>query len=1013
MASLRLFFVCLCGWWCIIALFQMLVTSYEIKISYTDDELQAKGLDLLDQANYPKGDVVLRFARANSTSILCSESNLVLRLVKVDGSVSKIPVDFRFPDFNFCQDITDNGVDGIWMYPIPPNFIIITYFTADDPKSFSNAQVKGLLIDTSGKIYTNDYLFGPAFFPAPGKLNPGGIILSAIPGQGFIFLIDDNQSNGLLWTLYTNPDTNGTFSPVNNQQIIQEPEKLIRPKLWATAFSTLDGGYAVIGGYNVTNATTAYDPRCRVYITFFRPQLNGDIDQVGPYLFYQSYLPDVESLPMICSNSNRGIGYVCLARSSVTTTAGNITSTEINYQLINFLTSGSVTDTRSLPLGKSNVKGNISTNAIAPAKLYSLFYGGYLQTFGILENNTLSFTGSIFDDQGNFFEQWGFGSSLKVPSTTASDIVLENNTYVVFYFVNKTLTATSTNLHRFYNETIVNSRNIKEVLPLNGTSISSSSESLIIIYDSNVTLSNNNITIYQENPDVPDGGHDLPRMFCNAKAIRGCSLKPIGNRKFNLTPLASTFNKPGASYYVQIDTDFVKDTKLGEPIPGVVNRTWGLLYNQPEETFAATTITLLRLTRDGSKYFNELSSSERSEFFDELKRELVLAIPIDPSRISTIKKHQIDTSTPEHQILISYTFEKTREPNQRSTKSLINDLDILVRNKEISSISFYPLTNLLDKEYGSHATPNLWDKYKTRLLILFLALLLVLVLFMMARIRNNEGNNWAIMQIALILLDFALDVAFLINNARDVEWIYLPSLLFLLIPVVSNCILAFLIFLHEHEHNKIFLKWSNRNIKLIPAFTVLAAADVEALNILGSRLAGLNAFSAPFSEKAMAWIFWASTFNMFIEDLPQLIIQVLYQRNTVTYDIIPLLALVTSSVMLTINILGRIYQIIHYLRQGQLRYATPPIKDEGKEDQDSGLSRDNRTDKKNEESQLIFTNIQQQQQFNAHNVTVAQSGASTPTSTSDQGAQYLTVYTDGNDHYPEATGHQPHTPTTH
>ncbi|CAG8693719.1 5806_t:CDS:2, partial [Ambispora leptoticha] len=435
------------------------------------------------------------------------------------------------------------------------------------------------------------------------------------------------------------------------------------------------------------------------------------------------------------------------------------------------------------------------------------------------------------------------------------------------------------------------------------------------------------------------------------------------------------------------------------------NRTWTFSFQHSEDTFAAAAPALLRLTDAGTAYFNGLSSSGKDEFFNELKRELILAIPIDESRISTSGKYQYDTSTPTKQILISFEFASTRNLTQRNTKSLIDDLNTLVTQRDYSPISFYSLTSYLDKDYGCQAKPNLWDKYKTKLLILFLALLLILVLFMMARIRNNEGNNWAIIQIALIILDFALDVAFILNNGRDVEWIYLPSLLFLLIPIVCNCIIAFSIFVHEHEHNKAFLKWSNLNVKFVPAFTVLAAADIEALNILGSRLAGLNAFSAPFSEKAMAWIFWASTFNMFIEDLPQLIIQVLYQRNTVSYDIIPLLTLITSALMLSINVLGRVYQIIHYLRQGQLRYAIPPTQ---YEDKDSYFSQDQKA-----AEGIQSTNIQQEV-VNAHIVTVAQSEASSPTPmiTSDPGAgagAHYVVYTEENNNYSDATGHQPTT----
>jgi hypothetical protein len=55
----------------------------------------------------------------------------------------------------------------------------------------------------------------------------------------------------------------------------------------------------------------------------------------------------------------------------------------------------------------------------------------------------------------------------------------------------------------------------------------------------------------------------------------------------------------------------------------------------------------------------------------------------------------------------------------------------------------------------------------------------------------------------------------------------------------------------------------------------LAGADIEILSHLQSNLAGFKIFQAPFSESAKLKIFCGSFLNIFIEDIPQLIIQVL------------------------------------------------------------------------------------------------------------------------------------------
>ena len=56
---------------------------------------------------------------------------------------------------------------------------------------------------------------------------------------------------------------------------------------------------------------------------------------------------------------------------------------------------------------------------------------------------------------------------------------------------------------------------------------------------------------------------------------------------------------------------------------------------------------------------------------------------------------------------------------------------------------------------------------------------------------------------------------------------------------------------------------------------MLAGADIEILHVLQSNLAGFKIFQAPFSDSAKLKIFWSSFLNLFVEDIPQLIIQVL------------------------------------------------------------------------------------------------------------------------------------------
>jgi len=74
--------------------------------------------------------------------------------------------------------------------------------------------------------------------------------------------------------------------------------------------------------------------------------------------------------------------------------------------------------------------------------------------------------------------------------------------------------------------------------------------------------------------------------------------------------------------------------------------------------------------------------------------------------------------------------------------------------------------------------------------------------------------------------------------------------------------------------NDQFKEWYNKNSKLAAFITLFSSGDVELLHLLDSKFANFQIFSAPFSQRALNWIFWGVILNVFIEDLPQLLIQV-------------------------------------------------------------------------------------------------------------------------------------------
>jgi hypothetical protein len=107
----------------------------------------------------------------------------------------------------------------------------------------------------------------------------------------------------------------------------------------------------------------------------------------------------------------------------------------------------------------------------------------------------------------------------------------------------------------------------------------------------------------------------------------------------------------------------------------------------------------MRLTLDGTKYYESLNSTEQDNFFSDLTSELSKILSIDPKRISSNMKTQVDnTISPDRQIFICIDIQSSK--TERSVKYIIEDLKDMIENKQITSIGLFPTTKYIDEDFG-------------------------------------------------------------------------------------------------------------------------------------------------------------------------------------------------------------------------------------------------------------------------------------------------------------------------
>jgi len=251
----------------------------------------------------------------------------------------------------------------------------------------------------------------------------------------------------------------------------------------------------------------------------------------------------------------------------------------------------------------------------------------------------------------------------------------------------------------------------------------------------------------------------------------------------------------------------------------------------------------------------------------------------------------------------------------------------LINGKDITPISWFNTTNFLDANFGFQRASNFFDDYKFQLICIPIGIIILGLIYFCARRRHPKGKNIMVFKISLIIMDFILDILFVLNNGRNVPKLFIPSIIFCAIPMATNSIMSMIIILQEITRNESFYEWFKRNTNIAALFTILAGADLEVLKTLSSQVAGIMLFNAPMSEKSRSHIFWGSLVGLFIEDIPQFVIQIFYVKFTVTYDIIPFLTLLTSTIILTTNIVSKIYHatIVHLHKKKRMSAMILPI----------------------------------------------------------------------------------------
>ncbi|CAG8766567.1 19305_t:CDS:10, partial [Dentiscutata erythropus] len=732
----------------------------------------------------------------------------------------------------------------------------------------------------------------------------GNILLE--PEMGF--LVAQTNYTFLEWTKYSSP-LNGNISIISKGYIPFPQGAQAYTYTYLASFFTLipfqrvDGGYGV--AYCLSSGQTNVISAVLVHVAFI-PNTN-DSEVITPFQIYETRNTSNVVMLGSCQSRHDSKGNDCLIYEVTGNGNGSLPTPGIT--MLSFPSSGSVTNDTQISLPQTT-----PNQSIVFYKYFPLYYGGFLVVkFYLASNVTVGVSGYLSDDQLSKFDLW------KMPDPITINIMdvyerfslglLQNNTFwIAVQGLNWTIF--SLDMPRYYNDSIFQNVLIMSSFPENNQTLGLRfTDSLNITYRNPISKSLGNISIYQLYDNDTKLRQTYSGSYCsvlNDKVTISCEI------------LSSTFNVPNTSYLISIDNGFVKDFGSQEQIRGISNGSWKIKTEPIKlpNMYGDSLVGTLRLSEDGTIYYNNLTSDQQSLFRDRLSEELAQSIPIDSSRLS-FGRVNFDPDTPKGQLLFELNVFGTNDLFQPNIDQIMDDLNVLIKNKYITVLSKLPHTSYIDETYPFTLNSNFFNEIRDKWFIYVAVFIASIILFFVAEgihtyasqehciqwlgqnncvksqgykdcvhdpecidtqacIKNDffdQCNTYSFFTMVLSVFNLVANILFVVTRVKDVPSLNIPSVVILTVGISLNVIYTFIVLTKELP-NHYYNEWiGNKKFVVAAFFAMLATSDVEVLLVLNSHFCGLEIFNAPFSKKAREFIFRSKISIIVLYTIPWLVIQ--------------------------------------------------------------------------------------------------------------------------------------------
>ncbi|PKY30505.1 hypothetical protein RhiirB3_486562 [Rhizophagus irregularis] len=845
-------FVCLLSICCFFASSQNVLSSSQNTSSSQTTSLQdistqdisfiyeepIKGLKLYTTVTFTLDNSLMIWMAFEDKDPACMLPYLHLRLMNKTGRI-------KYMDFNYTLPLEAICPITAKLLPLTKNHAMITYVKLNNGVK----EKYGIIINYSNESTINEIYLGNA---------NGFVRRSIVPDKGLISIEKPDKEGIATWRLFSLPDiTTGKVVERKNGEF-HAPNLLSYTLVDSLNFLLTDGGFGFmyILKYDETKESSVIDPNLqywRVYVSFLR---EGADSPTIPSLVYQTTKKLNNLTIKSCSVTYNAEGYVCIMTLNNTITnikKSNKSQTEINYYQLRFLSTGA--------LERLNIISNPTNNT--DIDLITLYYGGFLveHIHGAMDFYLLDDSGNYMQSQGSFGPEFVYFNIYTLNNTIVG---IKNQTNNKLEFLLKSLPRLNNQSTDYYCPVIETTN------PAINEVVDPSIKEIIIKYTIPVKLSTGNVSIFQQSDDSSKPAL-LRQTFSGDYKL--CTVGS-DNYTVHIPIFESTFSQSNSSYYVSVDNNFVISQERDEPLMGIGNKIW-MLSTEPLKMvrYSDSVTGLLRLNEEGSLKFLQ---TNHSVFFKNMIREFSKTIPVAEQRLSTSGRWQYDPTSPK-KILLSFNIKEAKDDHaiEPNSQTIFEILRTLIKQKRFTALSSNEYTSLIDESAPLIMTRNYFEEFHLLIIIFTVGLIVLIILYILARQKNPEAKNSVIFETYFIIQDFAVDLAFVLLKVKNTPHLKIPTMIFFILPIVINILLAINIFVSEMATNPSFSKWVKESLPLSSMCTLFSAIDIQILNTLSSDLFGLKLDFIIKKKKILKrfpcrntifWIYLVSLFGFLTQD---------------------------------------------------------------------------------------------------------------------------------------------------